>query len=285
MDTTTTTKDEERCARRRAWKETDESFWEAYYKDACVMNEKVRGETTTSIRGYDWFFSYKDLTLSQWKILLMAEEEDEEGQHKKTPRDSSPPPRILHVGSGHSALPVDMYNAGWTRTVATDSSETVIRVQNRMFPKGVRWMQADVRNLSRVFEDDIEKFDVVLDKAVADALLCYARPEVALREMFREVRRVLRPGGRCVVFTSKRSSTCGMKGSALVTPYLREAFGDEAVTERVLPNPREKGGICPEYDWHRVDSYVAVIAVVPPLPRVAISEEETDGRACLRRGA
>eukprot|EP00940_MAST-03C_sp_MAST-3C-sp2_P001083 g1083.t1 len=208
----------------------DEEFWEGYYRD-----EDAKGKSP-----YDWFFDFEDVDKETWLKVL--------GEKKRG---------ILHVGAGHSALPQQIFKAGWTNSVATDSSQTIVDSQKKRFPS-VKYVCVDCRDMRKCFED--ASFDVVVDKACLDALLCYEKSEHAVERMLDEAHRVLREGGTLVIFASKRASPCGTKGSAVVLPKVLARFGKDNVEESVLENPRRKGGICPDYDWHRVESYVLIVA-------------------------
>lgn len=80
-------------------------------------------------------------------------------------------PKILVVGCGNSEFSADLYDAGWTDVTSIDFSDVVIQnMQERNAAStGMKWRVMDMLTLEG-FEDS--SFDVVLDKAAMDALMC-----------------------------------------------------------------------------------------------------------------
>merc|ERR1711920_898981 len=71
-----------------------------------------------------------------------------------------------------------------------DYSENSILVQRERFPE-LKWKHADVRNMPEFKNDSI---DMVIEKALLDGEGMWKQH----RQMFSEISRVLRPGGRYV---------------------------------------------------------------------------------------
>jgi len=102
-----------------------------------------------------------------------------------------PSDRILHIGCGNSSLAFDLYSAGYQNITNIDFSETVIKHQRSADIDGrMEWIVADLTDLK---EFDQDRFDVVIDKCVSDAVAC--GPEENVKQMGVELGRVLRTGG------------------------------------------------------------------------------------------
>ena len=163
--------------------------------------------------------------------------------------------KVLIVGSGHSEMPMHIYDAGWRNLTAVDSSLTVITRMKKMSRK-IKWVQTDVRDMC--FED--KTFDVILDKACVDALLCFKEKDDVVEKYVKEAKRVLKSDGKIVIFTSKRVENGGVSGDAMVLPSVRRNFS--SVQSVVIKNPRdEKKGICPIYSWYHPPEYICITAM------------------------
>ncbi|KAK5747161.1 hypothetical protein LTR17_000295 [Elasticomyces elasticus] len=135
---------------------------------------------------YDWLRNFETL-----KPFLLA--------HLPGPETK---PRILHLGSGNSTLPIGLSNLGYKDQTAVDFSATVIENMKAAHPS-IEWREMDIRDLT--FE--AESFDICIDKATLDAMLYGSLwdPEEEVRANVKayvdEVTRVLRPGGVWVYVT------------------------------------------------------------------------------------
>lgn len=85
------------------------------------------------------------------------------------PKESKP--KILVVGCGNSEFSADLYDAGWLDVTSIDFSEVVIQnmQEHNAGRSGMKWLVMDMLTLEG-FDDGC--FDVVLDKAAMDALMC-----------------------------------------------------------------------------------------------------------------
>ncbi|CAI5724834.1 hypothetical protein KXD40_003456 [Peronospora effusa] len=84
-----------------------------------------------------------------------------------------PSDRILMVGCGNSTFSMDMYNAGFHHITNIDFSKVVIERMSAKYSDEMpqmKWLEADMTKLCDVFAP--ETFDVVIDKAAMDALMC-----------------------------------------------------------------------------------------------------------------
>jgi SAM-dependent methyltransferase len=117
--------------------------------------------------------------------------------------------RILLVGSGNSALPMQMADAGYSRLVASDYSAPVVErmaARTAASHPGIEWRVADMTDLRDV---PAGAFDAVIDKAAMDAILAdggdaWEPPSELLATAERvvaETARVLAPGGAYLQLT------------------------------------------------------------------------------------
>ena len=109
--------------------------------------------------------------------------------------------RILHVGSGNSKLPEDLWAKGYRNQRANDISPTAIaRMAERTREcDGLVWAVEDALAMPQHADGS---FDAVVDKGTFDALSC----DMLDRKLVTEVRRVLRPGGVYVCISSLEST-------------------------------------------------------------------------------
>jgi ubiquinone/menaquinone biosynthesis C-methylase UbiE len=177
------------------------AFWDdRYKKDAqkTVHTHAPGEEHTGSCCWHDgedednvtkeWYYGYEEL-----KPLLAP-------YLDKFSRKGKSPVATLDLGCGLSDFFGDMHEDGYEgKWVGVDFSAEACRMMTEKFAEleDVRFEKLDVRDM-HPFEN--ETFDVVVDKATADAIACdkdKGREMVA--EMFSEVSRVLKPGGVYVI--------------------------------------------------------------------------------------
>ena len=106
---------------------------------------------------------------------------------------------VLVLGCGNAEFSEDMYADGYEHIWNVDTSETVIQ-QMSLRNSGkteLHWEVMDVRDLK--FPD--ETFDLAVDKATIDALLCGDAAYLNVAKMTREVQRVLKTGGHYLAVT------------------------------------------------------------------------------------
>lgn len=128
----------------------------------------------------------------KWPILKAAV-----GEHLR------PESRLLHLGTGSSALPEDMHRDGYRQQVGVDISTVVVdRMREKLghLEPGLTFQVEDALNLT--FQD--ASFDVVLEKGTLEAVGsdrdCSLADEgcemvAAERALLIEAFRILRPGG------------------------------------------------------------------------------------------
>lgn len=119
---------------------------------------------------------------------------------------------ILLAGCGSSNMAADMHADGYTSVMNVDISRVIIDEMQRRYASisrlvesqssqltcrtdldGVRWMHADLRNVEGIFENKV--FDVVIDKALLDALYGAENPHASVLKYLKEMDRVLTPVG------------------------------------------------------------------------------------------
>lgn len=124
--------------------------------------------------------------------------------------------RILVVGCGNAGLSQQLFESGYHAITNMDLSPVVITSMTAQHPH-MQWIAGDVTDMQSDFASG--SFDIVLDKSCFDALLCTNEPlpgrpggrisdrtgqsasSTAVNKMQKECLRVLRPGGRYIVFS------------------------------------------------------------------------------------
>lgn len=102
---------------------------------------------------YEWLCSYNDV-----KDYIV--------------RDVSADDKILVLGCGNSTFSAELYDAGFQNVTSVDFSPNVIDAMKKKYNDthpSLQWQIGDVRKLD-CFSD--ESFDIVIDKACLDALVC-----------------------------------------------------------------------------------------------------------------
>lgn len=100
-----------------------------------------------------------------------------------------PPRRVLDLGCGKGRFTQRLKQSTGASVTALDLSPTAVRIAQSRYP-GIQFVTAEIPPLN--FPDD--SFDLV----VAAELLWYVLPK--LQPIFSEVRRVLEPSGRFLIF-------------------------------------------------------------------------------------
>ncbi|EAY04958.1 hypothetical protein TVAG_040100 [Trichomonas vaginalis G3] len=98
----------------------------------------------------------------------------------------------LHVGCGTSTLGIDIQEDGVKNVLNIDTSETVIQEMSSKYErKRNKFEVGDIRNL----EYRKNSFDLVIDKGTMDSMMCAETSQHDIGKMFKEISRVLKPGG------------------------------------------------------------------------------------------
>ena len=191
----------------------DAALYDPVPDDSCMFGSPAFWDERyyVNCESFEWYHDYKALAplLGQFMTKEM---------------------HILLVGCGSSEMARDMHEDGYTSIFNVDISRVVVdememryesfskkkkkkkkkkgEVSTKEVPKmffiedlgGVQWRQADATDLSAVFNDKI--FDVVIDKALLDALYCSEVPSKQTHKYLQEMDRILTPEGLffCVSF-------------------------------------------------------------------------------------
>ncbi|KAK8099514.1 uncharacterized protein PG998_012755 [Apiospora kogelbergensis] len=115
--------------------------------------------------------------------------------------ETTAPPKVVHLGSGASSVPYEMYARGYTDQTCVEFSAAVVA---QMAPRNpaIKWLPHDVRAMSEIASDS---FDFAFDKATFYAFCAWGPthllksiPPVIVEDTAaysREVFRILKPGG------------------------------------------------------------------------------------------
>jgi len=104
--------------------------------------------------------------------------------------------KVLVVGCGMSKFSSDLAAHGLSDITSIDYSATAIAEQNTKHGKpGLKYEVGDVRRMT--FATD-KSFDAVFSKATIDALLCAEGANANIFNAMKEIKRVLKPGGRFI---------------------------------------------------------------------------------------
>lgn len=105
---------------------------------------------------------------------------------------------ILNLGCGSSRLGEEMLEDGFTGTMNIDFSPVVIDAMRRKYTgKDI------VYNVGNALELEFtgETFDLIIDKATLDTVLCSENCTLNVGKMLKEVHRVLKPSGVYICFS------------------------------------------------------------------------------------
>ena len=146
-----------------------QEYWEHRYEA-----ERVKYGNKHS---FEWYFGWDVLS-----TLVMNYTSEARGE------------RILIVGCGNSNWAEQMYDAGYRNLTCVDWSRTVVGLMQTRYKRyeGLLFEQCDVR---RMLQYGTGGFDLVIDKAVLDAVMCGIDGIRDADLMVNEVYRVLKPGG------------------------------------------------------------------------------------------
>ena len=104
------------------------------------------------------------------------------------------------LGCGNSKMSEDMFEDGYQHITNVDISFTVIKQMQEQYKEKIpqlTFKQMDARSLQS--QDGV--FDVVIDKACFDAILCGDNSKPNSEAMLNEVHRVLSPNGVYICVT------------------------------------------------------------------------------------
>lgn len=152
------------------------------YGKAEYWDERYRANDTT----FDWFVSYDALKDVIQPLV-------------------KPDSKILVVGCGNSRLSAQLYDSGFHNIVNIDISEIVINQMRSRYREMERmeWTRMDVTKM----ELAENSFDLVIDKATIDSLLCGSNSFHNVYQMNKNISRVMKKGARYVCITYGQPDT------------------------------------------------------------------------------
>jgi ubiquinone/menaquinone biosynthesis C-methylase UbiE len=109
---------------------------------------------------------------------------------------------ILMAGSGNSHLSEEMYEEGYHHITNIDISTVVVKTMKAKYQdkQGMTYEHMDARAMD--FQDGV--FNVVVDKALIDSILCGEGSRYNVQQMLPEISRVLQPNGVYVAISHGR---------------------------------------------------------------------------------
>lgn len=112
----------------------------------------------------------------------------------------SPGNKLLNIGCGNSRMSEEMYDSGFSNITNVDVSSVVISAMQAKYRDRAQmtFTQMNCTNMSE-FQD--ASYDVVIDKALLDAILCGEDFSTNVQLLLKEVSRVLKPNGRYIVIS------------------------------------------------------------------------------------
>ncbi|KAG2436162.1 hypothetical protein HYH02_011666 [Chlamydomonas schloesseri] len=158
-------------AEQRALRLQNVRYAEREYWDQRYINQPCE---------FDWFYGYTALRKVVRQFVKRSK-------------------LVLHVGCGNSNFQEGMARDGY-QVVNTDISEVVIEQMRKKHAEvpGLRYVVSDCRDMPEFLDC---QFGSVIDKGTVDALLCSKDAGIHITAMFREISRVLVPGGTFLLIT------------------------------------------------------------------------------------
>ena len=150
------------------------------YGNPSYWDERYAGDEHGE---FDWYQPY--ITLKIHLIPLLSVRPDFE---------------VLIAGCGNSSLGTSLHEDGYKNITSVDASTVVVKQMAARYAakESLEFLPADMTNLDGV---PSEAFDLVLDKALLDALLCGDESFDKAMMMLAEAHRVLKPGGKYVAIS------------------------------------------------------------------------------------
>lgn len=154
------------------------------YGNRLYWEERYAADPSQS---FDWYFTYETLQPLLAERGLLRRDDDFE---------------VLLPGCGNSTLPARLSADGYSNLSCVDISAVIIgQLKARYAGLGeVDFFQLDVTDAAAVAASLPEQaFDLVLDKALLDAVLCGEDAFAKATSLVASMHRVLKPGGALVV--------------------------------------------------------------------------------------
>ncbi len=213
------------------------NYWDSRYKtilaesnNSIKLNQSKESKTRESLNSLtsssidltrEWYFSFSD-----FQTVLIS-------HHKFSPQQISH--RILDIGCGLSNIFNEILQNQWNieLMVGVDYSPSVINYLNSSLnllsnDSRIVYKLMDfclpVKNSKNSTNFQMETFDLILDKATSDGLCCTEESAARTPEMYKNVSRLLKPGGFFVIATVSEPESLWF--SEYVVDSLIEASSD-----------------------------------------------------------
>ncbi len=113
---------------------------------------------------------------------------------------------ILIPGCGSSSLGAQLYKEGYTNITNIDSSKVVINQMSDRYQDldQMEYTLMDATNMEFIPDNC---FDLVIDKALFDCVLCGANNMTNIIKLVKEMYRVLKPNGKYIMFSHSPPNT------------------------------------------------------------------------------
>ena len=118
-----------------------------------------------------------------------------------------PEDQILYVGCGTSKLAEDLYIEEITNVTNIDFSENAIKIMEDRYKEQKVEMKYKKMNATNMEEFTNGSFNVVLDKALLDSVLCGENALPIVDKMINEIYRVMVNGGYYIVISNGNEET------------------------------------------------------------------------------
>lgn len=130
-------------------------------------------------------------------------------QHENIISEIEKHSKVIVVGNGNSRLPREIYDyhEGEIDITCLDYSQPCVDMMCHLHSKEcprMNFVCGDVTKMNTLFE---EKFDVLVDKGLMDALMCTEGFEKQVSEYWREAKKILKPDGKIILVAYKVSSS------------------------------------------------------------------------------
>lgn len=197
----------------------DKNYWNNFFKERDVNS-------------FEWYAEWENI-----KDYLI--------------KDINKKNKILIIGCGNSNLSNEMYKNGFTNQINIDYSDLVIEQMKKMY-SNLEYIQMDVTKMD--FDDN--SFDIVLDKACLDAILCNDKQDVldSVTQMMNEIKRVLKSDGKYLCISLLQSHVV----KKLLIDYNKWNI-DISI---ILVNPGESA-LCPFYIKFQNNKDVITMRFIP----------------------
>ena len=174
--------------------------WDSFYE--CGTKQKKNsngGKEDEDNFEYEWHASVSNDMIVE-KILRL---ENQKGKIGST----------LFIGCGNSHLPRKFYDAchGKARITCLDYSQPCLDILKSLHSKdcpNMMFVNANVLELSKVFCESSQKFDIIVDKGLLDALMCTENWSSTVKQLIKEIISVIEVnGGTYILISYKLASS------------------------------------------------------------------------------